>query len=107
MAQRARAEAGDILSTTFRGVLQLMKGYTAPSDWIKILSDSATIMGVPRFDEILDGCGKWQRSRREGNPHNLTESEILACGLFTFDLGLSGNREEVLYVTGIVVFFFF
>lgn len=95
MAQRSRADASDIQSTAFRGVLQLMKGYTAPSNWLEDLSKNANILGIPRFEEILRSCRKWQRSRREGNPHNLTDDEILACGLFTFDLGIGGAREEV------------
>lgn len=93
-AAAGKADDEDIRNTSYRGVVRTMKGYVPPPNWLEVFSSNASMLGVSRFDDILAECQRWQRSRKGGNPHNLTDDEILACGLFTFDLGLDGKREE-------------
>ena len=90
-----RADDEDVRSIAYKGVVRLMKGYAPPPNWLEVFSTNAALLGLTRLDDILEDCQRWQRSRRGGNPHNLTDDEILACGLFTYDLGMNGKREEV------------
>ncbi len=105
MHVRGSVTVEDITGTTFRGVLQLMKGYKAPDNWLEVFEQNNSKMKMERFKDILEGCEKWKKSRKQGNPYGLTDEEILACGLFTYDLGLNGEKEEVRIVKSIYLQF--
>lgn len=95
LVDRSQAQLDEVKDITFRGVLRLMKGYVAPPDWLDQLRANAAELGLAYFDEITDGVERWMRSRTRGNPHGLTEDEILACGLYTYDLGITAEPHDV------------
>jgi len=53
---------------------------------------------VPKINQIVEECSRWLESTsNERRTYNLNEQEILAIGLFTWDLGLNGNQEDNFY----------
>jgi len=50
---------------------------------------SKSDVGLEALSEIVEGCEKWLQSFKafQPNPHKLTDDELMAIGLYTFDLG--------------------
>jgi len=84
----------------FLGVLNAIESFngkgTCRAEVMKLFEHK----GIHKFDTILSQSEYWLTgylTHPYANPHGLSTDEILAIVLYTFDLKMSGTREENLY----------
>jgi len=73
---------------TFRGVIKFLAGYKPAYGCAASLLQRRESIGLKALREIVSGCETWLQSFKafQSNPHKLTDDELMAIGLYTFDL---------------------
>jgi len=55
---------------------------------------------LSKLEYILEGCKDWfesLKSKKNHNPLGLSDNEVMALALYTYDIGLQGGREDNFY----------
>jgi hypothetical protein len=84
----------------YKGVIELIHGFTPETSCSEEVLKLQNQPGMEKIHFIVRDCLKWLISYKfqpDSNPYNLNDDEILAIGLYTFDIGLNGNQSDNLY----------
>ena len=78
---------------------ELLDGFQPKKSCKEYVTELAHEPGMAKLPHIVQECATWLESfiAQNINPNNLTEDEIFAVGLYTWDLGFNGEREENFY----------
>ena len=83
------------MNTEYKGVVNAIGNYTST---ISCLEAAQLLFPIlPRLDFIVQECKAIISAKSPSNPKNLTDNEVFALALYTYDLGLNGEREENFY----------
>jgi hypothetical protein len=76
-------------SITYKGALMVTKDFVPALGCAEDILASAATMGLTKASTIVAECRRWLNSFLSGepNPHRLTKDELMALGLYTYDLG--------------------
>src|SRR5690348_180183 len=85
---------GDVLEEKleYMGVVEVVKGFIPSKDCKVEVRGMAKVIGLDRADDILDQCDQWMKSfqsKPDHNPLKLSQDQIFAIGIYTFDLGMN------------------
>jgi len=74
---------------TFKGVIKFLTSYKPVAGCAASLLQRREDVGLEALSEIVSGCETWLQSFKsfQPNPHKLSDDELMAIGLYTFDLG--------------------
>eukprot|EP01102_Stenamoeba_stenopodia_P002007 TRINITY_DN117_c0_g2_i1.p1 TRINITY_DN117_c0_g2~~TRINITY_DN117_c0_g2_i1.p1 ORF type:complete len:439 (-),score=73.80 TRINITY_DN117_c0_g2_i1:153-1469(-) len=94
-----RMKMDEVEELTYKGVISFVKGYKPQGSCTAELLQNKQSLGAKMIEHIVASCEKWLKSFKSGNnnPYKLDDDELIAIGLYTFDLGFAGTTEENLY----------
>lgn len=82
----------------YKGVLDVLKNFAPKKSCKEFVLELGKTQGMEQFPFIATECETWLEDHLfTGNPNGLTKDELFAVGMYTWDLGLNGSKEENFY----------